>query len=127
MARAVYLNESQRNLPSASRSSVLSSEEGDNQLCLDSSLHLYQYYFRHIRIKAPPELPLLLEKNDSAKIQFLFYTIKICFRLGWKRSNNFFFQVLFLSQKLYRGVKMDQVPVELMEKNKQAILYPLSL
>ena len=54
IARSLLLNESQSNLPSASSSSVLSSEEGNNQLCLDSLPHLYQYYFRHIRIKEPP-------------------------------------------------------------------------
>ena len=90
MARTVYLNESQSNVPSASCSSVLSSEEGNNQLWLHSSLHFYQYYFRHIRIKEPPEFPPAHEKNDSAKIQFPFFcTINICFRLGWKRPNYF--------------------------------------
>ena len=69
-----------RNLPLTSCRSVSHTEEGNNQLCLDSLLYLYQCYFRHIRIKEPPSNPYfpppLPKKNDSAKIQLLFLYAK---------------------------------------------------
>ena len=70
-------------------------------------------YFRRIRIKEPPSLPPSPTKQKLIQLRFNFfsYTINNCFRLGWKRSNYFFFQVLILSQKLCRGMKMDQFPI----------------
>ena len=108
MARTSYLNESKSNLPSPFCRSVSHSEEGNNQLCLDNLLHLYQYYFRHIRIKEPPSPRKI--KLIQLRFNFSFsYMIRNCFRPGWKRSNYFFVQVLILSQN--RGMKMDQFPI----------------
>ena len=109
MARRSYLIESQSNLPSTFCRSVSHSEEGNNQLCLESLLHLYQCYLGHIRITEPPSP----EKNYLIQLKFniFSYTINNCFRLGWKRSNYFFFQVLILSEKLCRRMKMDQFPI----------------
>lgn len=73
MSRTYYLSESQSNLPSAFSSSASHSEEGNSQICLDSSLRLYQYYFRHIRIKEPP---FPRKKNDLVKFQILFLYVK---------------------------------------------------
>ena len=109
MVRTLNLNEPQSNPPSTSCSSVLNSEERNNPLCLDSLRYLYQYYFRDIRITEPPSP----EKNYLIQLKFniFSYTINNCFRLGWKRSNYFFFQVLILSEKLCRRMKMDQFPI----------------
>lgn len=73
MSRTYYLNESQGSLPSTFSSSASHSEEGNSQICLDSSLRLYQYYFRHIRIKEPSSPR---KKNDLAKFQILFLYVK---------------------------------------------------
>ena len=107
MARTSYLNESQSNLPLTFCRSVSHSEEGNNQLCLDSLLHLYQYYFRHIRIKEPPS-PRKIKLIPTAKIQPLFlYDLETVLGRDGK-DQTIFFSSSYLVSKLCRGMKMDQ-------------------
>ena len=125
MARTLYLNESQATyrqllvaLSWALRKETISSGYTVHFTFISITLDI-------LESKNLPSSPPY--KTIQLRFNFFFYTINICFRLGWKRSNYFFFQVLLLSQKLYRGMKMDHVPVKLIKKNKQAILSPLIL